>query len=720
MKKLIATFLAAIMLVPVAMAATLGEFPGFLATKTDTTSRANAYVIVGRSAAASDVLGGIDLAVRIAEMNYDVKQVPGGVTVSCEYGTCKGDEITFNTNIQTELGTELKTAIGLGTKTITYNRVQYTIKEKVLVPDVKVLPGGMSLNGTIGASLEGISQQLAYVIEFDEDLNASKFSDVSPLTVNILGKEFSITGVGDGEITVLTGTVGISDSVTGTGVTYGDYTVYVVDGSAEAPAWVEVVVKDAQGNEVGHDYIEKGAVYTFVIGDYQLQVKVLEVRTSTITGKVSARMVVGPEVDKTYKEGDTFPGSDLWVFKEIKTDITDLSNKKLQKIKVEYNIEGEEVPKALPLGEKIVAPNNMFEFGISHLTVKSFVTLTFSPTKIDLYANEDATTAFLKGKPAIKIEATGDVLTFGADEVSEAYVVCDGCPTSPTYYVAYPILVGTTKKIVNITEGTNDITTFDNIQGKFEDHSFNITLLNKSDDETVFTGLKLKDGGNNYITMSYNFTSAGVILGLSSSAEGSDVKDWNGEDAGTYEVSDLVSLYGSVLKANIKANAENQKVVVELPAEQQKAFVYIGKIGEVVTTGGTYKEMVPIKTPVTRFADEITASDKTSTKAFVLVGGPCVNELVAELAADGKLKDSTGYTITSCEAWPGRDFALIQLIEDAYGTTGKVVLVVAGTRAQDTLLAAQYLQAGKLEGSTAKAVEVTGTTVATATATPIA
>ncbi|MFH8132251.1 MAG: hypothetical protein QW321_01440, partial [Candidatus Aenigmatarchaeota archaeon] len=68
----------------------------------------------------------------------------------------------------------------------------------------------------------------------------------------------------------------------------------------------------------------------------------------------------------------------------------------------------------------------------------------------------------------------------------------------------------------------------------------------------------------------------------------------------------------------------------------------------------------------------------------------------------------------------GRDFALIQLIEDAYGTTGKVVLVVAGTRAQDTLLAAQYLQAGKLEGSTAKAVEVTGTTVATATATPIA
>ncbi|MCS7106302.1 MAG: S-layer protein, partial [Candidatus Aenigmarchaeota archaeon] len=211
-----------------------------------------------------------------------------------------------------------------------------------------------------------------------------------------------------------------------------------------------------------------------------------------------------------------------------------------------------------------------------------------------------------------------------------------------------------------------------------------------------------------------------VFLGTSTSAEANDVTEWDGTGVGDYEGPDLTSSYGSVLKANIKANAAAQKVVVELPAEQQKAFVYIGKLGEVTAVGGTFKEMVPIKSPITRFADEITAADKTSPKAFVLVGGPCVNELVAELAAEGKLKDSTGYTITSCEAWPGRDFAIIQLIENAYGTTGKVVLIVAGTRAQDTLLAAQYLQAGRLEGSTAKAVEVTGTTVATATVKTIA
>jgi hypothetical protein len=122
MKKLIATVLAAIMLVPVAMAATLGEFPDFLATKTDTTSRVNAYVIVGtevegRKAALTDVLAGIDLAARIAEMNYDVVSVPGGVAIGCEYGTCKKAEVGLNTEyVDASMGNELTTAIGLGSK----------------------------------------------------------------------------------------------------------------------------------------------------------------------------------------------------------------------------------------------------------------------------------------------------------------------------------------------------------------------------------------------------------------------------------------------------------------------------------------------------------------------------------------------------------------------------------------------------------------------------
>ncbi|MEM5794180.1 MAG: S-layer protein [Candidatus Aenigmatarchaeota archaeon] len=704
MKKLIATFLAAIMLVPVAMAATLGEFPGFLATKTDTTSRANAYVIVGRSAAASDVLGGIDLAVRIAEMNYDVKQVPGGVAIGCEYGSCKKAEVALNDGLLNDtMGNELTTAIGLGPKKITYGGKEYLVTEKVGVPAVSVNALGKDYNGTIVMQLA--DGDLYYEIELP-DINRTLYTNnyKNPLKVQILGKLFQITGAEADKFTALTGVMGDTDSVTPKCVVYGDYSFCVPDGNG-AEGWAYLVVKDAAGNEIDSAWPNVGETVEFTLGGQTIKAKLIAVRGSPTSGVIYATLVVGPEVDEVYEDGEPFPGSELWVF-----DITTTGDC-LTSIKVEYkpSLSEDETAKYVTLGKKIVAPNDYFEFGLQDLLVKTYTKVTFSAGTATIYEDETATKPLFSNKPAIIIEATDYV--FNNQNAKKAYIAYNGSLYVIGYYNE---ILG---RIIQ-TDMEADPADLDNIEGKFDTHEFVIDPQNVS---STFAGLVLEDGGHESIAMNYTFTSSAVILGASTSPEAGDVTEWDGTTGvGDYEGPDLTSSYGSVLKSNIKANAGAQKVVVELPAEQQKAFVYMGKIGEVVTTGGTYKEMVPIKTPVTRFADEITASDKTSTKAFVLVGGPCVNELVAELAADGKLKDSTGYTITSCEAWPGRDFALIQLIEDAYGTTGKVVLVVAGTRAQDTLLAAQYLQAGKLEGSTAKAVEVTGTTVATATATPIA
>jgi S-layer protein (TIGR01564 family) len=89
---------------------------------------------------------------------------------------------------------------------------------------------------------------------------------------------------------------------------------------------------------------------------------------------------------------------------------------------------------------------------------------------------------------------------------------------------------------------------------------------------------------------------------------------------------------------------------------------------------------------------------------MVLVGGPCINSLVAQLAADGDFP----YT---CETWPGRDFGRVQVIADAFAT-GKTALVIAGTTAAETDLAARVVQTG-FNGATAAqkasaALEITG------------
>jgi len=657
-------------------------------------------VITGDHVDSYDVLAGIDLATRIAEMNYDVVSVPGGVAIGCEYGTCKKAEVGLNTEyVNTSMGNELTTPIGLGVKKITYGGVEYAITEKVGVPHVVVAAGDTSVNGSIGIDLGTTAGNLYYEVDLPF-INATQFSYTNPLKIKLFGQEFQITGVGSGTFTALTGSVGLAESTTPTGVTYGEYTAYVTDG--ETGSWALIVIKDSAGNQLASDIINKGSTGTFTIGTTTLKVKVIDVWGSAISGRVSAKLVVGPEVDKTYADNDPFPGNDLWIF-----DITTATDY-LQSIVLKY-APNETANEVIPLGGMIAAPNDYFEFGLQDLIVKTFTTVTFSPDTVSVYANATATTPIFSSKPAIKIEATDYV--FNNQNAKKAYIAFDGTK----YYVAYyDEALG---KAINASTSYYG-GSLGSISGKFDTHTFTITPKNST--SSNFTGVWLTDGGSGTVKMAYNFTGTTVILGTSSSAEAGDVISWANENVGDYDVSDLTSSYGSVLKAPIKTNAGSQKVVIQLPPEQQKAFVYMGKIGEETTTGGTYNKIISVLTPIAKTTTEA-AAEKTTTKAFVLVGGPCANTLVAELAEAGLLKDKNNVTLT-CDGWigTGRNFGLISVVDNAFGVTGKTALVVAGTRAEDTRLAAQYLQADKLKGSTAKAVEVTGTSVATATVETVA
>jgi hypothetical protein len=125
------------------------------------------------------------------------------------------------------------------------------------------------------------------------------------------------------------------------------------------------------------------------------------------------------------------------------------------------------------------------------------------------------------------------------------------------------------------------------------------------------------------------------------------------------------------------------------PSSQAVAAVGVGKdpVSSFGGAGGTIttQTVLPITSDVVRLDSEVTDADKTG-KDLILVGGPCINTLVASLATSGKFP----YT---CTNWPGRNFGRVQLIADAFAT-GKTALVVAGTRADETDLAAQMVQQG--------------------------
>lgn len=111
-----------------------------------------------------------------------------------------------------------------------------------------------------------------------------------------------------------------------------------------------------------------------------------------------------------------------------------------------------------------------------------------------------------------------------------------------------------------------------------------------------------------------------------------------------------------------------------------------------------------------KLESEMTAAMMTSANV-VLIGGPCSNTMVEELAVAGKFD----YT---CASWPADKFGMIKLITDYY-TTGRVTLVVAGSTTQDVKLACEVLQNHEnskiRDGLMGDTVKITGSSVETAT-----
>lgn len=152
-----------------------------------------------------------------------------------------------------------------------------------------------------------------------------------------------------------------------------------------------------------------------------------------------------------------------------------------------------------------------------------------------------------------------------------------------------------------------------------------------------------------------------------------------------------------------KSDSNQDFATLTYPEEQMYGKFYFGETGleTTTTTGDGVYSSVPVTTPVAKLDSELTAAEK-ETKNLIVVGGPCANDVFAELAEDNE-------DLASCASWDlAEGEAMIRMVEDAFAE-GKAVLLVAGTTADDTRMASAVLQDYEnydLEGTSAT---VTGT-----------
>ncbi len=199
-------------------------------------------------------------------------------------------------------------------------------------------------------------------------------------------------------------------------------------------------------------------------------------------------------------------------------------------------------------------------------------------------------------------------------------------------------------------------------------------------------------------TLSYVTWNTSLNLDADGSAVGGVWLARSGTSAATR--TGFVSPYGSKL-----VSASESSVKIEVPKSQRGLKLRVGQEGgtKTTTTGGTVS-VVPVTADIAKLDSELTADEKKAND-LIVVGGPCVNTIAADLLG------ATYPTCSEAAVAKGipKDAALIQVFSDKYAT-GKVAVLVAGYEAANTDAAARALQGGLVTGNASKAT-VTGTSM---------
>ncbi len=750
----------------VSAATTLDTYPGFLKSA----GQLSAYVVVGSGGTdpaglASDIAGAVDIAVRLAEVQYAPTTVSGGTTTTAGFSGLERDiqvqsPVTVNDSNSGFPGSlQSYHFSGLKRGTVTFNGQQYNYHEEVDVGSGVLVEHNASVNNVNGTETLVVPSGgftnggISYRFVFDQAISGLG-STATPnytytLTVPVAGTNMVITGVDTAGFSALAGNVGVADSKTP--ITYSGYSVYVLDGSSGS--WAKIQIKDASGNIVQTDILNLNQQNTYTFGSTTFQVRVINVYASTVTSTASAQIAVGSNVAVTYPAGESVDpkyqvDSQPWYIHAPTGGYSTAGTLAAGSyIAVSYDSQNTSYFKT---GTYLTGPNNYFSFGVGGILPVSWATITVTPVSAGqtVYASSSATTSLANGLSGFKVhsDTAGTIYpaatagTFSPYSWQDAYLLFNttntggGLNGSATYAFIGHYDTAASKIVVdyNISAALPQQAAFKLQYGGSGTgvYYLNFTLVNST--TNALNGALLyaasgptKTGSATYVN--YTFVQdSGVTWGTSV------VPTFHlGTNKGSADTGDLVMIYegnypagqvsqdlltdGQMIVKAPNSNDAADTAVFQIPADLVKDKYLFGTFGGTTTTtttsGTVYSFTGPITSPVAYLDTDMT-TEKKAAKDLVVVGGPCINSVAA---------DVLGLTYPACGAASGitANTAMIKEVDNKYAS-GQNIVLVAGWSASDTRLAADVLQnydqatvSGKLVGKSS--VTVSGTSVATAT-----
>jgi len=658
--------------------ASLGDFPGNVITD----GVANLKVVVGEAAAVSDVLGAIDIAAAIQADAVTGTAVSVGGTVAVAGG--KTEDIPLDTNLndntdgfgatldQDDVDSMLDSSVD-----IDINDVEDTYD----VSDLLTFNAGISVETGLTYQpnedwkdlvfIPITSNAINYNFVFDDALVAGNLlSDATsndPITINFLGKNMDVTGMGTANTQVK---VQVGEEVfmqVGDTVEINGKTIElknVGSGTTNPPVIVTV------------DGVSQTVTGTETVNGIKVNVK--ETFYSDTLAERSATLIIGEEATKTYGHNDEFIGEDKddplwrWIIAGVNATTPTLG------IMWNLNVDDPEeednplIQHPLYEGESVCLPYNYLCVEFHSLKVSDYKDYEIDVTTKDLYPDAATATATVTTAHVLRFRAKGDKkkgFAFQGTDTGEVYLYSDGLGLDLYYWD------DSNSKAILGNLSTAGYTDWVNL-----DYKDSLIGVDVSWDAANDLGNLSFDAGAGPVQLKYYFeedaANAAQINWLGHSD--SDTTFANDVLYGTRDISgweeDTRTQYGIVVK-DPRSQASGDSHEFSLPSDWGEFKANVIVKGTSTTTeaasGGMSYSVNPIGVGLGILDKDVGAADSN----LIVVGGPCANTVAADLLGNP----------SPC----GKDFeagkATIKFFAD------RNAVLVAGYESMETLGAAYVL-----------------------------
>ena len=645
-KKIVALGTGAVMLgatVMGAAAADLGDYPSPFVQNGVFSGK----VVVGESAATSDLLGALDIATSLQRAATTPVSISGaGISVT----DGETEEVPLGANVANGyLDTEYtdNDLSVLQDTSVRINGTNYDFHDEIQLSTSRTLTPQTSLSASEDDYEEDVYFELQryalqYCLEFDEsinlDLHLGSSSDNDEMEVDFLGANLRVTAIASNtSMTVIAGRevfLNAGDSTVAEGKTV------TLDRTSNDAA---VVTVDGQSK-----VIDEGDEYDFG----GLNVQVDTVFNDEGIEYDSATVIVGADTEETFDNGDKFigePDEDYeweWVLSGLYDEGTD------QQICVrntgDYEFDsGNEGP--LGTGEYYTFPNSFVELGVESLTIGDDDYMDF---EMDLEDQTDLSEAI-----STMTEVSTFIITVDEDEgiLLESDNVT-GASSDVQTDTVYLKLKDADEISIFYDNTDNDVVLFGNMTlAELGSDTYSESWGNINYDKTKATDMYFNFYGNTTsedIWLGFIPTGTGITGDALHVLLGNDGTDFDalGNTSETEETAEL--LYGGSVSAvgtstigtkdenhrtkygviieDPENNGANDDLVLSFPSDQVFANAVIRSGGAATGggSGGTYDQVNPIGVGMGIL--DVNANLGGSTP-YIVVGGPCANTVAAEL-----------------------------------------------------------------------------------------